>query len=394
MVRIVVLGGSFGGLTAALELKRRLAGRAEVTVVSDDDRFVFLPSLPWVIMGWRRPADITLRVSDILSPRGIAFVNEAALAIDPEARRVATAHRQLAYDYLVVSTGPRLAFDEIPGLGPNGHTDCAFTLDHAAKTARAWKAILADPGPVVVGSSQMVSCFGPSYELAFEMDAELRRRKLRHRVPLLYLTSEPYLGHMGVGGLGNSRRFFEDEFAEREIKSLVNQAIEEVAPGEIRLKDGTRIPFKFAMIAPPFTGVEAVKPLGNPRGFIAVDQAYRHTKYHNIAVIGVAVAIAPPEPTPVPVGVPKTGFMTIKMAKLAAHSLAAEITGGPAPGPETLSVLCMMDMGQTAALMKASPLLPPRQESYTKKGWWVKGMKAGFERYFLYKMRHGYSQWP
>jgi sulfide:quinone oxidoreductase len=50
MTKVVVLGGSFGGLTAALELKRLLGKEAEVTVVSDDERFVFLPSLPWLIM--------------------------------------------------------------------------------------------------------------------------------------------------------------------------------------------------------------------------------------------------------------------------------------------------------------------------------------------------------
>ena len=95
--------------------------------------------------------------------------------------------------------------------------------------------------------------------------------------------------------LANSRRFMEDEFAERDIKPLVSQAIQEVAPGEIRLKDGNKIPFKLAMIAPPFKGVPAVAPLGNPRGFIPVDKNYRHTKHKNIFAIGVAMAIAPPE---------------------------------------------------------------------------------------------------
>jgi sulfide:quinone oxidoreductase len=217
---------------------------------------------------------------------------------------------------------------------------------------------------------------------------------MRHKVPILYLTSEPYLGHMGVGGLGTSQRFMEDEFAERDIRFLVNQAIEEVAPGEIRLKDGAKIPFKMAMIAPPFKGVPAVAPLGNPRGFISVDKQYRHTKHANIFVVGVAVAIAPPESTPVPVGVPKTGFMTVKMAKAAAAVLAAEINGGPPLIPEELSVTCLLDMGNTAALMKAFPVLPPRQESYTHKGIWAKWLKVAFERYFLFKMRHGFSQLP
>jgi sulfide:quinone oxidoreductase len=305
MARIVVLGGSFGGLTAALEVKRLLGTRADVTVVSEDARFVFLPSLPWLAMGWRRPADITLGVGDVLKPKGIAFVHEAARRIDADASKVVTSQgRELPYDHLVISTGPHLAFDEIPGLGPDkGHTVSIFTLDHAIGAGEAWRGVLESPGPIVLGSAQAVSCFGPSYELAFEMDAELRRRKMRHKVPILYLTSEPYLGHMGVGGLGDSKTFVEHEFAVRDIKPLVSQAIAEVAPGEIRLKDGAKLPFKLAMIAPPFKGVPAVAPLGNPRGFIPVDQNYRHVKHKNVFAVGVAMAIAPPEATPVPTGV-------------------------------------------------------------------------------------------
>jgi len=396
MSRIIVLGGSFGGLTAAFELKRLLGKKADVTVVSDDDRFVFLPSLPWLIMGWRKPEDITLKVSVILKPKGIEFVHDAARQVDADASKVVTSKgKELPYDHLVISTGPYLSFDEIPGLGPDkGYTACTFTLDHAIKTREVWKQVLENPGPIVVGSSQMVSCFGPSYELAFEMDAELRRRKIRHKFPITYLTSEPYLGHMGVGGLGNSKTFIEYEFAERDIKPMVSQAIQEVAPGEIRLKDGTKIPFKLAVIAPPFKGVPAVMPLGNPRGFIPVDKNYRHTKYKNIFAVGVAMAIAPPEATPVPTGVPKTGFMTVNMAKTAAATIASDVTGRAAqPGGE-LGVVCLMDMGSTAAYMKAYPVLPPRQTMYMKKAIWAKWLKVRFEKYFLWKMKRGLSNLP
>lgn len=396
MSKIIVLGGSFGGLTAAFDLKRLLGRKADVTVMSDDERFVFLPSLPWLIMGWRRPQDIMLKVSDILKPKGINFVHEAAQQVDVDASKVITSKGlELPYDFLVISTGPHLAFDEIPGLGPDkGYTACTFTLDHALKTRETWQQVLENPGPIVLGSSQMVSCFGPSYELAFEMDAELRRRKMRHKVHILYLTSEPYLGHMGIGGLGNSKTFMEYEFAERDIKPLVNQAIQEVAPGEIRLKDGNKIPFKLAMIAPPFKGVPAVMPLGNPRGFIPVDKNYRHTKHKNIFAIGVAIAMAPPEVTQVPTGVPKTGYMTVKMAKTAAATIASDIAGKIPPLTDEIGVVCIMDMGNTAAIMKAYPVLPPRQSSYMKKAIWAKWMKVQFEKYFLWKMRRGLSILP
>jgi len=396
MARIVILGGSFGGLTAAFELRRLLGNRADITLLCDIERFIFIPSLPWLAMGWRRSEEITLPLKGILTRGGIKFVHSAAESIDPEKSIVRTEKDgEFPYDYLVISTGPSLAFTEVPGLGPEkGHTECIFTLEQAERTNRAWNRFLENPGPVVIGSVQGVSCFGPSYEYALEIDMELRRRKIRHKVPIFFVTSEPYIGHFGIGGLGKSRRIMEDEFAERDIKVMVNQAVEEITPEEVRLKDGTKFPFKLAMFAPAFKGVPAVAPLGNPRGFIPVDKNYRHTRYKNVFAVGVAMAIAPPEQTPVPTGVPKTGYMTVKMAKTAAATIAAEIRNQKIPAPDELSVICLMDMGNTAAYMKAKPVLPPRQESLLKKSIWFKSLKVGFERYFLWKIKHGLSNLP
>lgn len=393
--RIVVVGGSFGGLTAALEVKRLLGNQADVIVISSDKDFVFMPSLPWIIMGSRQPGDITLSVADILKPQGIRFVHDTVKGVRPDELKVQTAKDEYEYDYLIISTGPHLSCDEIPGLSPEeGYTYCTFSMEHALKSREAWNRLLANPGPIVLGSTQMASCFGPYYELAFEMDQELRKRKMRHKVPITYLTSEPYLGHMGVGGLGKSKRFMEDEFAELDIQTVTNQAIDEITPDEIRLTGGGKLPFKLAMLAPPFKGVQGVASLGNPRGFIPADNYYRHPKHSNIYTIGVAMALAPAEPTPIPTGVPKTGFMTVKMAKAAAANIAADMRHLSPSHEKELSVICFMDMGRTAALMVAEPILPPRQKSYLKKAWWVKAAKIQFEKYFLWKMRHGYSRLP
>ncbi|MBU4320988.1 MAG: NAD(P)/FAD-dependent oxidoreductase [Thermodesulfovibrionales bacterium] len=395
MAKIIVLGGSFGGLTAAFELKRLLGKTADITLLSDMDKFVFIPSLPWLAMGWRKPEDITVPLKPILERKGITFIHEEVKGVDAESSKVVTASKQIAYDYLVIATGPHLAFEEVPGLGPDkGHTECIFTLEQAERANKAWNKFLEEPGAIVTGSVQGVSCFGPPYEYAFEIDYELRRMKIRHKVPIVFVTSEPYIGHFGIGGLRNSKRIMEDEFAKRDIKVITNIAVEEFASAEMRLKDGTKIPFKLAMFAPAMKGVPAVAHLGNPRGFIPVDGKCRHTKHKNIFAVGVAVAIAPPEQTPVPTGVPKTGYMTVKMAKTAAYSIASEISGSPAPASYEMDVLCLMDMGNTAALMRAKPLLPPRQESALKSGIIYKWSKAGFEKYFLWKIKHGLSNWP
>jgi len=395
MAKIVVLGGSFGGLTAAFELKRLLGGKADVTVLCDDDKFVFIPSLPWLAMGWRKTEDITIALKPILERKGIEFIHGEAKGLDADSSKVATAVGEIPYDYLVISTGPALAFDEVPGLGPyKGNTECIFTLDQAEMANKSWNKFLENPGTVVTGSVQGVSCFGPPYEYAFEIDAELRRRKIRNKAPIVFVTSEPYIGHFGIGGLRNSKRIMEDEFAKRDIKVISNAAVEEFIPNEIKLKDGSKIQHKLAMFAPAMKGVAAVAHLGNPRGFIPVDGKYRHTKHKNIFAVGVAIAIAPPEPTPVPTGVPKTGYMTVKMAKTAAATIVSDITGSAPPEEKPLDVLCLMDLGNTAAYMRAKPLLPPRQESDFKEGKRFHWAKAAFEKYFLYKMRHGLSNWP
>jgi sulfide:quinone oxidoreductase len=396
MAKIVVLGGSFGGLTAAFELRRLLGRRADITLVSDTDKFVFVPSLPWLSLGWRRAEDITMPLGPILKGKGIAFMNQEAKGVDAGASKVLTAGGEVPYDYLVIATGPALAFDEVAGLGPEGgHTECIFTLEQAERARGAWERFLESPGPIAVGSVQGASCLGPPYEYAFEVDTELRRRKMRQMVPMFFITSEPYPGHFGIGGFGASKRWLEDEFAKRDIKVLTNQAVEEFAPGEAKLKGGERVPFKLGMFAPAMKGVQAVADLGNPRGFIPVNERMRHKSVGNIFAVGVAVAIAPPEQTPVPTGVPKTGFMTVRMAKTAAHAIASEITGKEPPTPYEMNVICFMDMGSTAAYMSASPLFPPRQKITLKKALWARWMKVAFERYFLYRTRRGRAAvWP
>jgi sulfide:quinone oxidoreductase len=394
MARILVLGGSFGGLTAAFELKR-LLGKSDVAVMSGDDKFVFVPSLPWLSMGWRRAGDITLPVRPILDRKGISFLHEEAKGVDPDSSKVITEKGEMPYDYLVIATGPYLAFEEVPGLGPEkGHTECIFTLDQAERAGRAWNRFLEEPGPLVTGSVQGASCLGPPYEYAFEVDAALRERKMRHKVPIVFVTSEPYIGHFGIGGLRNSQRIMEDEFAKRDIRVIVNTAVEEFTPADVRLKDGTKIPFRLSMFGPAMKGVPAVAHLGNPRGFIPVDGRYRHTRYKNIFSVGVAVAIAPPEQTPVPTGVPKTGHMTVSMAKTASLTIASDIAGHAPPEEAPIGVKCLMDMGNTAAYMKAAPVLPPRQESVFEEGRRFRWAKLAFEKYFLWKMKNGLSNWP
>jgi len=195
-------------------------------VISNSDTFQFVPSNPWVAVGWRSRQDTTFELAPYLAKKHIAFIPVAAQEIKPDTNQVILADsRVLDYDYLVIATGPKLAFDEVEGLGPRGHTHSVCTIDHAEKTYRAWQAFLEDPGHIVVVAVQMASCFGPAYEFAFIMGVDLRKRKLRHQVPMTIVTSEPYVGHLGLGGAGDSQGMLQSELRHKHIKWITNKVV-------------------------------------------------------------------------------------------------------------------------------------------------------------------------
>jgi len=406
MTRIVVLGAGLGGMAAAYELREALGKAASIDVVGLGDRFSFTPSNPWLAVGWRQPDEITLDAGRYLRDKGIAFHGSGAQRIDAEARKVHTgAGETLYYDYLLICTGPKLAFDEVPGSGPDGgHTHSICTTPHAQQTWTAYEAFISNPGPIVVGAVQGASCFGPGYEFAMILDADLRKRKLRDQVPMTFVTSEPYIGHMGLGGVGDSKGLMESEMRQRHIRWITNAKVQEVRPGEVVAVEHDAqgqplrehvLPFKFSMLLPAFKGVDAVAAIDglcNPRGFVIVDQHQRSPKYPQIFSAGVCVAIPPVEVTPIPTGAPKTGFMIESMVTTIVRNIQAELQGKPADFEGTWNAVCLADMGDTGVAFVALPQIPPRNVTWTKVGKWVHVAKVGFEKYFLYKMRHGTSE--
>lgn len=405
MARIVVLGAGLGGMSAAYELAAALGKAHAITVVGDGPDFSFTPSNPWVSVGWRTPERISLEVAAPLARRGIEFIDDAVERVHPDENRLVTrGGNEVPYDYLVITTGPRLAFDEVTGLGPEGHTQSVCTTPHAERAWHAYQAFLQEPGPIVVGAAQGASCFGPAYETAFILDADLRQRKLRDRVPMTYVTSEPYIGHMGLGGVGDSRGLLESELRQRHIRWITNARIVRVEAGTMHVDEldargevsGQHVlPFAYSMVIPAFTGVDAVRGIDglvNPRGFVVTDKHQRNPEYRNVFAAGVCVALAPVEATPVPTGAPKTGLLIESMVSALVANLRDELNGRPATAEASLGAICLADMGDTGAAFVALPQMPPRNVTWFRVGKWVHVAKVAFEKYFLRKMRSGNSE--
>jgi sulfide:quinone oxidoreductase len=405
MAHVVVLGAGTGGMPAAYELRAKLGNEHQVTVVNASENFQFVPSNPWVGVGWRKRDDITFPIGPALKNKGIDFIAGSVTRIDAEGNRLEIGDdRSVNYDYLVITTGPKLAFDEVPGSGPAGHTVSVCTVDHAEKAHEGYEKLLEDPGHVIVGAMPFASCFGPAYEYAFILDTDLRKRKLRNKVPMTLVTSEPYIGHLGLGGVGDSRGMLESELRQHDIKFITNAKVTKVEAGKMFVEqcddDGAvvknhELAFNYSMMLPAFKGVDcvaAVDGLCNPRGFVLVDDNQRNPKYPNIYSAGVCIAIPPVEVTPVPTGAPKTGYMIESMVTAIAHNIHDELAGKPITHKATWNAICLADMGDTGAAFVALPQMPPRNVAWMKKGKWVHYAKIAFEKYFIRKMKKGNSE--
>lgn len=405
MAHVVIMGAGIGGLPAAFELRDALRKEDRITVVSNSSRFHFVPSNPWVAVNWRTRGDIELDLAEILGRRNIDFSPVGVKRVQPEQNRLELGDgNMLEYDYLVIATGPKLAFDEVEGLGPEGHTQSICHVDHAVAAESAWQEFVKAPGPVVVGAVQGASCYGPAYEFAFIMDTDLRRRKLRDKVPMTFVTAEPYIGHLGLGGVGDSKTLLESAMRERHVKWICNAKTTRVEAGKMHVTehndDGTPkkehvLDFKYSMMLPAFKGIDAVfgiEGLTNPRGFILIDPHQRNPKFKNIYSVGVCVAIPPVEATPVPTGAPKTGYMIESMVTATVHNIRAQIDGKEPTEKATWNAVCLADFGDTGVAFVALPQIPPRNVNWFSEGKWVHLAKIAFEKYFMRKMKKGSSE--
>jgi len=401
MAKIVVMGAGIGGITQAYELRKELGRKHQIVLVNDSDRFEFTPSNPWVAVGLRKESQIVVDLPALMERFGIGFDGQGVKQLHaPENRLEMNDGSSLGYDYLVIATGPRLAFDEVEGLGPHGgHTQSICKTSHASIAVTDFEKLVKNPGPVIVGAAAGASCFGPAYEYALILDTELKKRKIRDKVPMHFVTPEPYIGHLGLDGVGDTKSLMESEFRERHIRWTCNAKITRVDSGKMfftEFDDGGNektqheLPFVHSMVLPAFKGVDAVtgvEGLTNPRGFILIDEFQRNPTYKNVYAVGVCVAIPPVHATPVATGAPKTGYMIESMVTATTHNLRNVIDGRKPDAHASWNAVCLADFGDTGVAFVALPQIPPRNTNWSSHGKWVHLAKVAYEKYFLHKVR-------
>ncbi len=436
MARVVVLGAGVAGHTAAQILKRKLGKRHEVMVVHPNSRYQWIPSNIWIGIGQMTEKQVTFELAPVYKKMGIAHIQARALIIHPEgspssgkpcvtveytAGDKKGVQEEIAYDYLINATGPKLNFDATPGLGPKGYTESVCTYEHAA---HAWEKLQVSLAKMANGEKQrfvigtghpMATCQGAAFEYALNVAFEINKRKLNHLAEITWISNEYELGDFGMGGafiskggyMTSTKIFTESIMSEYGIKWIKRAGVTKIEPGVVHFQTldgetGTR-EFDFAMLIPAFAGVglkaeardgsDLTPTLFAPNGLMKVDAdytprsfeewsvddwptIYKNPSYDNIFAAGIA--FAPPHTISKPMTsknglaifptAPRTGMPSGVMGKVVALNIAHQIKTGKKEFPHKASMgamgaACIVSSGYglrdgMAATMTVFPIVP------------------------------------
>lgn len=364
---MVVLGGGFGGITAALELRRSLGPEHTVTLI--ERRPVFLMGLRklWMLTG-RGTRQEGLRPLEPLRGKGIDLRQATVIAIDVRARTVRTNAGAVSFDYLIVALGAEPRPDLVPGFTPGVFN--LYDADDVERLSRRVKAF--SGGRVVIGILGLpYKCPPAPYEAAMMLDEVFRTRGIRDAVELQTFTPQP-MSLPVVGAAGCAQ--VEGTLASKGIAFAPNRKALRVE-GSAVVFDGSSMTADLLIGVPPHRPPAVVRESGLAMTgeWISVDPATLRTSADGVFAVGDVVEITLANKLPLP----KAGIFAEAQAKVAAAAIAAELTGRAAPHAFDGRGYCFIEVGaEQASLVMgeffATPaprveITPPSPDAYRQK---------------------------
>ena len=323
MSTTVILGGGVGGLVAANTLRRRLDRRHRIVLVDRQCEHVFAPSFLWMMLGRRRPGDIS-RDLGRLRGKGIEVVQEEIREIDPGRRRVRTEHQTLEADHLVVALGAEGWLAGIPGLAESGHNlydlGGVLGLHDALDRFREGRV-------VVLIAGLPFKCPGAPYEAAMLIEASLRERGLRERSQVDVYTPETLPMPAAGPAMGEALKHMVEG---KGIGFHPQHKLIALDPArlECTFDNGVHVGWDLLVVVPPHRCPPVVRDAGltGETGWVPVYKATLETKHERVLAIGDVAAIK----LPVGLMLPKAGVFAHAQAEVVAENIAGAVEGRPA----------------------------------------------------------------
>jgi sulfide:quinone oxidoreductase len=395
---VIIAGGSFAGIAAAYSVRAALRAEDHVTLVAPNTHFVFAPALVRAALG-EPLLHSSFQLDAALAAKDIDYLHASVRHVHAAEHRITTDAGDLPYDRLIIATGGRPDTSTIPGLAGEFRLASWVVGDDSAMEARnTMRQFFEDPGPIIVGAAQGASYISAAYELALTLDAELRRRRLRERAPMTFVTAEPYLGHLGIGQSAAQAHLLR-LFEERNIDTRIGVSIERVERDAVTLSSGERLETRNAIIMPPFTGaVDIWKSAGltDATGMIPITAQYRHTTQPEIYAAGVASYFKEPVPPLGLVHPPGTGYLSVRMGRAAGQNLADSLQCG-APAKRTLPYVLDLRViagPDTGLLLSSHGRIHLHHAARPLPGRTARALKIAVERYLIWRLRTGRMDLP
>ncbi|AZN30703.1 NAD(P)/FAD-dependent oxidoreductase [Flaviflexus salsibiostraticola] len=273
MNRVLILGAGTAGTMAANHLRGALDESWSITVVDRDDEHHYQPGYLFIPF-WMKPERVKKSRRSMLHA-GIEFVEAGVSLIHRERREVELiGGRLLAYDWLIIASGTRPDPSLVEGMADGALWRDRVHEFYTLEGSVALKKALADftGGRILVHISEMpIKCPVAPLEFAFLVEDHFRKKGIRHKVDITYVTpldgafTKP-VASKELGGL----------LRDRSIRLAADFAVERIDNDSQRLVsyDGRELPFDLLVTVPPNVGQQFIMDsgLGNDAGFVPVDK--------------------------------------------------------------------------------------------------------------------------
>jgi len=346
----LILGGGFGGIAAANELRRLLPVAHAITVVDKTSHFHVGAGKTWIMLGERTVEQISRSRRALLDP-AVRFVQADVVGLDLPNRTVITDREPLRWDHLILALGADLNPAAVPGLAEAAYS--FYTVEGAERLRDALARF--DGGDVVILIPKVpFKCPPAPYEGAMLLHHAFGSRGLTGKVRIAVYTVEG--APMPTAG-AEMGQFIKDELAARGIEyhPLAVTSRVDAAARCVVFENGLEVAYDLLIAIPPHEAPRAVRDAGltNPSGWVPVDPQTLRVKTPpdagEAAVYAIGDIAAVPLPgrfkPDVPLALPKAGVFAEAQGRVVAQRVAAEILGGVPGEPFDGRGFCYLETG-------------------------------------------------